>query len=145
MSSGLAFVETSFENIHMTYIKDNILIIRQNGVADNIYKIKLSDQFVPVDIIKNYIEEEDDDDEEEEELHDPLSNFDIVNIINTNQSDEDNISLQILCTSILETIRFTDPHISSLMIQLPSKLFSNIENKHDRLMELLSYINKLII
>ncbi|KAL6928514.1 hypothetical protein ACO0SA_003257 [Hanseniaspora valbyensis] len=140
MSSGLAFVETSFENIHMTYIKNNILIIRQNGVADNIYKIKLSDQFIPSDINKNYT-----DDEEEEELHDPLSNFDIVNIINTNQSDEDNISLQILCTSILETIRFTDPQLSSLMIQLPSKLFSNIENKHDRLMELLSYINKLVI
>ena len=144
MSSGLAFVETSFENIHMTYIKNNILIIRQNGVADNIYKIKLSDQFVPSDIKKKYINE-DDEEEEEEELHDPLSNFDIVNIINTNQSDEDNISLQILCTSILETIRFIDPQLSSLMIQLPSKLFSNIENKHDRLMELLSYINKLVI
>lgn len=144
MSSGLAYVETLFENIHMTYIKDNILIIRQNGVADNIYKIKLSDHFVPADINKNYNEEEDDY-EEEEELHDPLSNFDIINIINTNQSDEDNISLQILCTSILETLRFTDPQLSSLMIQLPSKLFTDIENKHDRLMELLSYINKLVI
>ncbi|XBW35996.1 hypothetical protein QEN19_001571 [Hanseniaspora menglaensis] len=147
MSAVLPFTEINFNDIHITYIKHNIIIIRQNGIADNIYKVKLTDQFNPSQIQEKITSLNDIkcSDDEDGEISDPLENFEIANIINTIHSDESSISLQILCTSIIETLRFTDPEIKSLMLQLPSKLFLNVENKHDKLMEILSNINKIVI
>lgn len=146
MTVGLAYAESSYGNIHLTYIKNNILIVRQSGVSDNMYRVKLSKQ-LDSSMSKTHFNnnEFNSDGEQIEELSDPLSNFDVANIINSNQSDEDAVSLQILCTSILETIRFKDTELQSLLIQLPSKLFSNVESRHDKLMEILYHINQIII
>lgn len=146
MTIGLAFVESSYENIHLTYIKNNILIVRQNGVSDNMYRVKLSNQ-LSSSMSKTHFKDHEfnSDGEQIEEVSDPLSNFDVANIINSSQSDEDTVALQILCTSILETIRFKDSELQSLLIQLPSKLFSNVENRHDKLMEILYHIKEVVI
>lgn len=132
MSYGLVFTEHSFSNLHLTYIKNNCIILRENGIADCIYKVKLDLQF---DSANTYFDIADDEDQEDEEI----SNYDIQPLLNLSPLSDDKHLIELLCRCLCEVIRKNDPSLTSIIIHLPSRLFSSLEDtsKQDRLMEIL--------
>ncbi|KAL6938278.1 hypothetical protein ACO0OL_000816 [Hanseniaspora opuntiae] len=82
MSYGLVFTEHFFSNLHLTYIKNNCIILRENGIADCIYKVKLDLQF---DSANTYFDIADDEDQDDEEI----SNYDIQPLLNLSPLSDD--------------------------------------------------------
>ena len=135
MSIGLSFTEHSFNNLHLTYIKNNSIILRENGIADCIYKIKLSLQF---DSARTYFDINNNSSENSEEEQDMVE-YEIEPLLNVNPLGEDRYLVELLCRCLFEEIRRNDPSLIDILVHVPSKVFSTIEQKekHDKLMEIL--------
>ncbi|KAL6935224.1 uncharacterized protein HGUI_03980 [Hanseniaspora guilliermondii] len=133
MSYGLALIEHSFNNFHFTYIKNNCIILRENGIADCIYKVKLDLQF---DSANTYFDINNEDDQYDD---DEISNYDIQPLLNISPLGEDKYLIELLCRCLCEVIRKNDPSLTSIIIHLPSRLFTSLKDnsKQDRLMEIL--------